>query len=330
MAILKGIARNYNELFTKIHTGLLGAGWRVQNKNNEQYPMNNLLTQTTEDGDYKYNDVIYKGVGFIDKHSPYFKIRYIWNDNIQQYALILMAMRHYSNTTQEVDPNYYWHFVSFDYQNLEYHIAINSRRIVANFIQNVKIQNFYVGFFLPLMKPTEYQYPFYIGASQSQAISGYYSNLYEWNHSSTDSNRSSNFMLGEHDRYSSNYNLGELIDTDNKWKKVYRNYAKIYAFKSFVKGDIELEAYKWGNNIGGEDETFYPNFTKIDNLVMLERIYLAVGEETNSQSLLGSFDGAFQTYGVQQPNDILTTPDGKFKILACNNFKNYFWAIEDI
>ena len=330
MAILKGIARNYNELFTKIHTGLLGAGWRVQNKNNEQFPMNNLLTQALSDGNYKYNDVIYKGMGFIERNSPFIKIRYIWNDNLQQYAIMLQGLRYYDLNHNEIEPSTFWHFVSFDYQNLEYHIAINSRRIVANFIQNIKIQNFYMGFFLPLMKPTEYQYPYFVGASQSQPIVSITNDYYEFLHHSNDESESANFMLGFHSRFREYKNLGELIDTDNKWKKVFSEYAKIYGFCSWVNGNKDLDTETYGSNIGGTDEDFYSNFDKIDNLVMLERIYLVVGESDKSQSLLGSFDGAFQTYGIQQPNDILTTPDGKFKILACNNFKKYFWAIEDI
>lgn len=330
MSVLKGQAQNYTELFTKIHNGLLAEGWTVQDKDMEQIPMQTLLSKVTTVEHFSYIDVIYKGVGYIKSNNPYFQIRYIYNNNIQQYAIMLSGMRYYDKQKGIVEQGYFYHTVSFDYQNLEYHIVINPRRMVANFIQNIKSQNFYVGFFLPLMKPTEYQYPFYIGASQSQILNDYKVYDYTFYHKDGNTRYSSNFMLSKHDRHSSYTNLGEIFDTDNKLKTVDFKFVKIYFSKSFDNGKKYLKTYSYSSNIGGYDDVFYKNFVKADNLVMLERIYLAVGDENRKQSLLGSLDGAFLLYGLQQPNDLVTTSDGKFKIVACNNDKEFFWAIEDL
>ena len=300
MAILKGNCKTYKELFTILHNGMLSESWTVQNLENEQITIDQILANVKQDENFFYVDVIYKGIGFIVQNSPFVKIRYIYNTNIKQFGLLFSSMRSYSKNTQEVNIGNYWHYVSFDEQTLNYHICINQRRVVANFIQNIKTQNFYFGFFLPLMKPNEYQYPYFIGASQKMTLYNFTVRNYEFYHNLTDASLNGNFFYFHHDRYSSQHkHHGEIYLPTNQCVYVASLASASASFIHYISSSyqlVDIEARSVSNTIGNSDDSFMKNFTNVENLIMVERMYLTAGIENRYRSILGSLDGAFMLY----------------------------------
>jgi hypothetical protein len=157
MTVVTGTATDYIDLLDQLHTELVTAGWTIDSF---------TLGATVLD----ISDLVVTAPGSLGAQQPKFAIQTYNDSALNAYTWKITAYPVYDPTLlygEQLNTSPDVHFCL--HQNtIDYWFYINDTRLIVVAKIGVYYMSMYAGFFLPYALPTEYEFPYFVGATSRQ------------------------------------------------------------------------------------------------------------------------------------------------------------------
>ena len=315
MAVIKGDFIDNAEIWRAVHNALINNGWTVVSADSSSFDTALKAGVNVKSG-FTRNECTYKGIGYNPTRPPYIQIRYVALKESNLKSIMVKMGTGYNRETNELtNANQEWHFTSFDKVAGSYHICVDNAALFMQLTQNNVYQTLYLGLFLPLMTPMQYQLPMTVKGMR-------------WVNSNDAVYTPSASEIAKGTKTSDLFNLNYDYESTSAFILNVYTPSNLYQ-RCSIESFIEQNPYAFttGRVTKMHDfETIYRSAT-VDNLIFAKNVMIS--DTTNfPYTILGAFKFIVILFGQYNIGSTVTLNGKKYRIYLSIS-TNVFYGVED-